>query len=69
LQVLDGTWLLGPGCCFGEHALITDEPRNATVVAREDLEVYTLGKEDFRNAVATSPSFREQLYKIIFQRQ
>ncbi len=65
----DNLALLGQGNCFGEQALITDEPRNATVVAREDLEVYTLGKDDFREAVAASPSFREQLHKIIFQRQ
>jgi putative ABC transport system ATP-binding protein len=60
---------LGPGNCFGEQALIADEPRNATVVAQEKLEVYTLDKNDFREAIAASPSFREQLNKIFFQRQ
>jgi putative ABC transport system ATP-binding protein len=60
---------LGPGNCFGEQALIGDERRNATVVARENLAVYTLGKNDFSAAMAASPSFREQLTKIFFQRQ
>ena len=60
---------LGPGHCFGEQALIGNEPRSATVVAHENLEVYTLGKNDFREAMAASPSFREQLNKVFFQRQ
>jgi len=60
---------LGPGHCFGEQALIGDEPRNATVVAQGNLQVYTLDKHEFRDAMAASPSFREQLNKIFFQRQ
>ena len=60
---------LGSGQCFGEQALIADRPRNATIVAREKLAAYSLAKEDFRMAVEASPSFREQLYKIYFQRQ
>jgi putative ABC transport system ATP-binding protein len=60
---------LGPGACFGERAMIADEPRNATVVARDDVELYSLGKIEFRDAIAASPSFRDQLYKIYFQRQ
>jgi putative ABC transport system ATP-binding protein len=60
---------LGPGNCFGEQALIGDEPRNATVMAHDNLQVYTLAKNDFREAMAASPSFREQLNKVFFQRQ
>jgi putative ABC transport system ATP-binding protein len=60
---------LGSGECFGEQALITDRPRNATVIAQERLIAYRLAKDDFRAAVDASPSFREQLYKIYFQRQ
>lgn len=54
---------------FGEMALIRGEPRSATVVAREDVEVYTLDKADFQAALEQSPSFKEELYKIYFQRQ
>ena len=43
---------LGAGQVFGEMALLSDEPRVATVRAIEDLETYSLGKKDFREAVA-----------------
>jgi putative ABC transport system ATP-binding protein len=60
---------LGSGQCFGEQALIADRPRNATIVAEERLVACSLAKEDFRTAIDASPSFREQLYNIYFQRQ
>jgi putative ABC transport system ATP-binding protein len=59
---------LGQGDFFGEAALITGEPRNATVVARTDLETYVLGKTDFRTAIEASASFRDQLYRVYFLR-
>lgn len=39
--------ILGPGDFFGEMALIDDEPRSATVVAMENLEVLTIWRQDF----------------------
>ena len=60
---------LGPGDFFGEVALISGEPRNATVVARTSVDTYVLGKSDFEAALATSQSFRDQLYGIYFTRQ
>jgi putative ABC transport system ATP-binding protein len=59
---------LKEGDFFGEVALLTGEPRSASVVAREDLEVFVLGKDDFRAAVAGSLPLREELYKAYFQR-
>jgi putative ABC transport system ATP-binding protein len=59
---------LGPGDFFGEVALISGEPRNATVVAQSAVDTYVLGKTDFETALATSPSFRDQLYRIYFMR-
>jgi putative ABC transport system ATP-binding protein len=59
---------LGAGDFFGEGALITGEPRNATVVANDDLDTYVLGKPDFRAAIAASVSFRDQLYRVYFLR-
>jgi putative ABC transport system ATP-binding protein len=59
---------LGPGNFFGEVALISGEPRNATVVARNAVDAYVLGKTDFEAALATSQSFRDQLYRIYFMR-
>jgi putative ABC transport system ATP-binding protein len=59
---------LALGNCFGERALLSGEPRNATVLAKTDVEAYVLNKADFRLALDSSPSFKEQLYKIYFQR-
>ncbi len=59
---------LGPGDFFGEVALISGEPRNATVVAEGGVDVYALGKTDFQTALATSQSFRDQLYRVYFMR-
>jgi len=59
---------LGPGDFFGEVALISGEPRNATVVAEGEVDTYVLGKTDFQTALATSQSFRDQLYRVYFMR-
>ena len=60
--------VIGSEDFVGEAALITGEPRNATVVARTDLETYVLGKGDFRAAIEASASFRDQLYRVYFLR-
>ncbi len=60
---------LGPGQFFGEAALITGEPRNATVVAKEEVLLYVLDKDTFNAAVASSASFKEQLLNVYFSRQ
>jgi putative ABC transport system ATP-binding protein len=59
---------LGPGDFFGEVALISGEPRNATVVAMSEVDTYVLGKTDFESALATSQTFRDQLYRVYFMR-
>ncbi len=45
---------LGPGEHFGEVALLTDEPRNATVVAHTPLRVFRLDREGFASVVANT---------------
>jgi putative ABC transport system ATP-binding protein len=57
-----------PGDFFGEVALISGDPRNATVVAEGEVDAYVLGKADFETALATSQSFRDQLYRVYFMR-
>jgi putative ABC transport system ATP-binding protein len=59
---------LGSGDFFGEAALITGEPRNATVVANDDVETFVLGKAEFQAAIEASRSFRDQLYRVYFLR-
>jgi len=60
---------LAAGNFFGEVALISGEPRNATVVARTPVDTFVLGKSEFEAALASSQSFRDQLYGIYFTRQ
>jgi putative ABC transport system ATP-binding protein len=60
---------LGESDFFGEAALLSGGARNASVVAREDTDLYVLGKDDFRGAIDTSAGLREQLLKVYFQRQ
>jgi putative ABC transport system ATP-binding protein len=55
---------LGPGDFFGELALLSGNPRNATVVAADPLETYVLGEADFRAAIDASDSFRDQLRRV-----
>jgi putative ABC transport system ATP-binding protein len=59
---------LGRGEFFGEVALISGEPRNATVLATEPLDTFVLGKSDFQSALATSAPFRDQLHRVYFSR-
>lgn len=59
---------LGPADFFGGVSFISGEPRNATVVATEALDTYTLDKAEFRTAMEMSASFREQLQRYYFQR-
>ena len=61
--------VLQSGDIFGERALITNEPRNATVTGIEDGTVFTLEKQEFDSALKSSPSFRDQVLHIYFARQ
>lgn len=56
------------GDFFGERALLTGQPRNASIVATSDLRLYSLDHDAFERALAGSESFREQLRKVAFQR-
>lgn len=60
---------LGPGDYFGEAALLTGQPRNATVVALEAVETLSLGQEDFREALGLSQTLEQQLRNALYQRR
>lgn len=52
---------LSDGAFFGEMALLSDKPRNATVKATSYCDIYLLHKEAFNNAISLYPEFREHL--------
>ncbi len=59
---------LEAGDFFGETALLTGQPRNATVVALEETILYALSETDFKRAMADSASFDEEIRRTVFDR-
>lgn len=59
---------LGVGEFFGEMALITDEPRSATVIAETDVETIALSKLDFDKFLEKNPQIALNLTRIITRR-
>ncbi len=59
---------LGEGDFFGELALLTGQPRNATVVAMEDSVLYALSAPDFQRAISESATFAEEIRRSVFDR-
>ena len=60
--------VLGKGDIFGEAALLKEQPRNATIRAQTEADVYTLDKQHFLAAVGESVSFRDQLLQVFSSR-
>src|SRR5439155_5144615 len=55
VQLQTGPIRLGPGHFFGELALLTGEPRNATVVATQPCSLLALDIVDFHELLARQP--------------
>jgi CRP-like cAMP-binding protein len=53
---------------FGEMALISDEPRNATVTATTDLRALVLPARDFRSLLDRSPAIRDKVLETAAER-
>lgn len=60
---------LGPGAFFGEIALISDEPRTATIVAAEPTQVFCLVAQDFQFILNGNPAAREEMKRIAARRK
>ena len=65
---VSGTVVLTEGDFFGEMALLTGAPRNATVTARGPLRVLTLDKQHFDEALQRSRTLEEQLREVLYRR-
>ena len=60
---------LESGAFFGEVALMTDKPRNATIKAIDPTTCYVLSRDEFQAVIKKSASFEEELRKTLFSRQ
>ena len=63
--------ILGPGSFFWEIALITDEPRTATIEAIDDTELQVFLKDDFMTLLkrgAHSEEMRSEMLRRIKER-
>ncbi|HEY5039695.1 MAG TPA: cyclic nucleotide-binding domain-containing protein [bacterium] len=52
---------LKPKDYFGETALISDEPRSATVKAETDCDLFILRKEDFKEILMANPWIAKEI--------
>lgn len=59
---------LGPGEVFGEMALLTGEPRSATIISRTPMELYQLHQEHFGNVLSWSPHMAWALSRSLARR-
>ncbi len=60
---------IGPGHFFGEMALMTGEPRRATIIAAEDSELYVIGHAELHAVLASHPEFATSMARTIAERQ
>ncbi len=60
--------MLGPGDFFGEMALLDNEPRSATVVATEALEIVTIWRNDFLQILSENFSITKKVLAELSRR-
>lgn len=53
---------------FGEMAILSEKPRNATAKTMEDCEVFVLKKEDFIKLVASNPNMASRISSEFLKR-
>ena len=71
VEILDGATSLevvGPGSIFGELALIDDEPRSATAVAKTDCKLVAVDRRRFEFMVTETPFFALAVMKVVADR-
>ena len=58
---------LGPGRFFGETGLLAGVPRSATVVAVDEVRLASLGRTEYRAALAGATRTSEELARRIYE--
>lgn len=59
---------LGPGAFFGEVSVLKNVPRTATVVAKNDVEIYEFRQDQALQLLDNNPAFRANLDALILKR-
>lgn len=60
--------ILESGALFGETALLTNSPRNATIQALEDVQLLKLNKEELRHIMGKDPRIARTLLELLHLR-
>lgn len=69
VQALGGAaWQAGPGESFGERALLTNQPHDASAVAETDVDLWTMNKADFDMLMNRFPALAISISRILSQR-
>ena len=58
----------GPGEFFGEMALLTDQPRNATVTTTSDVDALVITASSFRSLVESNPLIALKVMRAVADR-
>jgi CRP-like cAMP-binding protein len=59
---------LGEGEIFGEGAVITEQPRSATALARTDCAAYSMNAAELGAAISRMPEFAVMLMSVMYDR-
>ncbi len=60
--------ILGPAESFGEMSILDNNPRSADVIAIDNVEVFTLQRDDFIQLIKTWPEISIEMMKILSAR-
>ncbi len=58
-----------PDDFFGEMALISNDPRSATVVAEDVTELFILQRADFDRILMKNPTIAQEIRRAFYERQ
>jgi len=59
---------LSEGEVFGEGAVVTDQPRSASAVAKSECAAFSMNAEELRTAISRMPEFAVMLMSVMYDR-